>query len=298
MTTQQVKQPLVTVLICLYNGARFVTEALDSVFAQSCQDLNVVVIDDGSSDGGADLIARRYDDERLSVIRRPHGGLNVTRAASLAYATAPFVAFLDQDDIWMPAKLERQIDAARSSNAALVFSDSLLIDEAGQTIGQWSRHHPFDAAQAVGADGHLELLRRGCFVCFSTTLVRTAAAIAAGGFDGRYRYAADYDLFLRMALAGTCTYVPETFSAFRRHPGQKSIANSGQYRAEREKVRKRELARLPERLPRKKIRTAWHMSAVRWRVHVSQRIWQRNDLIGRPVDELASARYWPAASRP
>jgi glycosyltransferase involved in cell wall biosynthesis len=213
--------PLVTVLVCLYNGARFIDAALQSVFAQTCQSFNLVVIDDGSTDGGADAIERRYGGERLTVVRRPHEGLNVTRAVSLRHATGEYVAFLDQDDVWLPRKLERQLEAARATpGAALVFSDTLLMNEAGQTVGVLSHVHPFTASSVNGGNGYLELLRRGCFICFSTAVVRRSAATAAGGFDARYRYAADYDLWLRMARHHPMAFVDEPLARYRVHPTQ------------------------------------------------------------------------------
>src|SRR3954451_14666776 len=107
----------------MHNGIPYIAEALESVFAQSWQDFEIVVIDDGSTDGSADEIARRFRDPRLKVVRQPQQTLRVARPAAVSHARGEFIAFLDHDDVWLPDKLERQLDCARASGAALVFSD-------------------------------------------------------------------------------------------------------------------------------------------------------------------------------
>jgi len=214
-------QPLVTVLVNLYNGGRYIDETLESVFAQSYSAFKVVVIDDGSTDGAADGIERRYPPERLTIVRRAHGGLNEVRAASLDHADTDYVAFLDQDDVWLREKLDRQMAAAEASpQAALIFSDAYLIDEAGGATGRLSAQHPFDPPRLAGAGAHLELLRRGCFVSFSTALARRQALKEVGGFDRAYRYAADYDLWLRLTRRYSLVFVDEPLAKYRVHATQ------------------------------------------------------------------------------
>jgi glycosyltransferase involved in cell wall biosynthesis len=207
--------------VCLYNGRKYIEEALDSVFAQTYDHYEIVVIDDGSTDGGTELVERRYRDPRLTVVRRTHSGLNATRAASLAFGRGEYVAFLDQDDVWLPPKLERQIaTAAAAPEAALVFCDCLVIDENGRDQGRLSQRHPFNASRLRGLEGHLELLRRGCFVSFSSALARREAVAAAGGFNPSFRYAADYDLWLRLSRRHPIAFLKEPLAKYRLHPTQ------------------------------------------------------------------------------
>ena len=131
--------PAVSVAICLLNSSRFIDETLESVFAQTLDDYEIVLVDDGSTDGCADRIERRYRDRRLTMVRQRHQGLSVARRVSIASAAGEFVAFLDHDDVWLPDKLERQVAAARADpSVALLFSDCVYIDERGRPLNRLS----------------------------------------------------------------------------------------------------------------------------------------------------------------
>ncbi len=119
-----------------------------------------------------------------------------------------------------------------------------------------------------------------------------------GGIDRSLRYAADYDLFLRMALAGRTGYVPVTFSAFRRHAGQKSISGSAAYEDERRRVRAREIGAHRAAPVLKAIHRGINRVAMSARARLAPLAWRRPDLMGRPVTSLPCAVYWPAASSP
>src|SRR5436189_6193556 len=123
------RSPLVSVAICLFNSSRFIDETLASVFAQTFDDYEVVLIDDGSTDGCSEAIGRRYKGRGLRIIRQSHQGLSTARRMSIASARGEFVAFLDHDDLWLPQKLERQVTAAAANpSAALLFSDCVYIN--------------------------------------------------------------------------------------------------------------------------------------------------------------------------
>ena len=118
------RPPTVSVTICLFNSSRFIDETLESVFAQTFDDYEVILVDDGSTDGCADAIERRYRDRRLTIIRQAHQGLSVARRVSIARAAGEYVAFLDHDDIWLPDKLERQMALGKAyPSVALMCSD-------------------------------------------------------------------------------------------------------------------------------------------------------------------------------
>lgn len=95
----------VSVVIPLYNKAEYVERALQSVFAQTLQPLELIIIDDGSSDGGADLV-ERIDDARIRLIKQPNAGVSVARNRGIEAAQGSLIAFLDADDEWMPGFLE------------------------------------------------------------------------------------------------------------------------------------------------------------------------------------------------
>lgn len=106
--------PLVSVAICLHESSRYIDDTLESVLAQTFEDFEIVLVDDGSTDGCAQRIERQYRDSRITIVRQRHQGLGVARQESIAHARGEYVAFLDHDDLWLPAKLERQVSAART----------------------------------------------------------------------------------------------------------------------------------------------------------------------------------------
>jgi len=100
----------VSVIIPLYNKEKYITRSLNSVFAQTYQDFEIVVVDDGSTDGGPELV-REYQDPRLRMICQPNEGPGFARNRGIQETTAPYLAFLDADDEWLPDFLSRYLDA-------------------------------------------------------------------------------------------------------------------------------------------------------------------------------------------
>lgn len=214
-------RPSVTVAMCRYNSSRFIDEALASVFAQTFHDYEVVLIDDGSTDGYTDVLEQRYRGRPFRVVRLAHHGLSLARRASIRQSSGELVAFLDSDDLWLPHKLERQVAAARAHpEAALFFSDCLYIDEHGAAVGRLASHYRLDTLDLAGTSAYAELLRRGCFVWQSTVLARKSALEAVDSFDPRFPYIADYDTWLRMARRFGLHYTPDVLAKWRVHDTQ------------------------------------------------------------------------------
>ncbi len=216
--------PLVSVAICMHNGGAYIVEALESVFAQTCQDFEIVLIDDGSTDGSADEVERRFPDPRLRIFRQPQQTLRGARPAAVSHARGGLIAFLDHDDLWMPDKLERQLTLARDTQAALLFSDCLLINPAGRTIARMSDQ--FDLASIDLDHPHRALLQNGNFIAYSTALVRSDTLRELGGFDRRYQYVSDYDLWLRIARRHRVACSHESLAQYRIHPSQFTQKNA------------------------------------------------------------------------
>jgi glycosyltransferase involved in cell wall biosynthesis len=214
-------RPAISVAICLYNSARFIDETLESVFAQTFRDYEIILLDDGSTDGCADAIERRHRHRRLNVIRQRHHGLAHARRRVISLARGDFVAFLDHDDVWLPDKLERQITAAdQHRSAVLFFSDCMYIDEQGACLGRVSDQYALDGVDLTGTHAYAELLRRGCFIWQSTVFARTAVLRAEDSFDPQYPYIADYDTWLRIARQYAVHYTAEVLAKWRVHQTQ------------------------------------------------------------------------------
>ena len=213
------RRPAVSVAICLFNQAGFIEETLTSVFAQTFDDFEVVIVDDGSTDGGADRILRRFSDPRLRIVRRPHRGLTIARRTSIAESIGEFVAFVDSDDLWAAEKLERQMRAARlRTDTALFCTDCTFIDATGKSIGRLSDEYRL--ADLDLTDPYTELLRRGCFVWQSTVMVKRSALLEVDAFNPAFPYVADYDTWLRIAQRHPLHYIDVELAKWRVHPDQ------------------------------------------------------------------------------
>lgn len=146
-------QAHIDILLATYNGERFLEAQLDSLFGQTCTDFRIIIHDDGSTDRTADILRayhERYPD-RILILADEHRGLGATQnfALLLLHATAPYIAFCDQDDVWLPEKLEwslrelQRIQREFPGKPAMVYSDMQVIDETGNLLAPsaWQQLH-------------------------------------------------------------------------------------------------------------------------------------------------------------
>jgi glycosyltransferase involved in cell wall biosynthesis len=205
--------PLVSVIIPTYNRKEFIGPAIDSVLAQTFKDFEIIVVDDGSTDGTVDFIQRRYSSSvRLHAI--PHSGLPaVGRNAGLAIARGSLIAFLDSDDLWLPQKLAIQVKAATED------SESVLFFGKAETLCEGSTQ-----SLIVPADHELpkRLFERQLFqnyVPVITAMVRHDVLRQMGGFNPKpgYRAIEDYDLWLRITYHYPVHFIPQILARYRLH---------------------------------------------------------------------------------
>jgi len=189
--------PTVSVIIPAYNAAKFIGEALNSVYSQTFNAYEVIVINDGSLDtDDLERELKRYPGG-LRYIRQENRGAAAARNTGLRAAAGEFIAFLDADDTWLPNFLEKQIEFLKSSNADLVYADALLSGEsplAGRTFMQ--------VEPSRGAVTPENLLAVKVTVLTSTVLSRRDPIFEVGLFDETFRRGQDFDLWLRLAKAG------------------------------------------------------------------------------------------------
>ncbi len=199
-------QPLVDVILPAYNGARVIRKALESVLWQDVP-LRVIVVDDGSTDDSAG-IARSYGDH-VTVIRQDNRGVAGARNTGLAAAKARYIALLDQDDVWRPEKLSRQLALIESHPAVgLVFTDMRLEHTDGTVVEDGFLASTPDYAalvrQPLGHDAFLLSDELGAavvrfnFISPSTTLLRRSALEEIGGFDATLRLCDDAECWMRL----------------------------------------------------------------------------------------------------
>jgi glycosyltransferase involved in cell wall biosynthesis len=223
----------VSVVIPAYNAAHHLTETLASVSAQFRPPLEIIVVDDGSTDATAQIAAAAG----ARVIRQPNGGASAARNAGVAVARAPWIAFLDADDRWRPAFIERVSAAAHyCPDVAAIFTDYVLDDPGDQCASWFAVDRVFrtlrgrDIAPGVRRFPRDELMRAlirsRAFVSTSALAVRRDVFLKCGGFDESYRRAEDLELLLRLFAWGTAAAVSEPLSVYRKH-GANLTADEG-----------------------------------------------------------------------
>lgn len=229
------KPPLVSVVVAAFNREKTIGQAIDSVLAQTGGDYELIVVDDGSTDRTLDILAGYGS--RMRVIRRGrNSGLpSVARNAGMAEAQGRYIAFLDSDDYWYPAKLEKQVGLMETRpDVALSHTFCHVVDENARPL--YVRRE-----KEMPVEGDLfERLIRECFITTSTVMIRKEVLARTGGFDEHpeLQRGEDQEFFLRVARDGRIGFVPEVLAAHRKFPGnisggdfdfQQSILRTQQY---------------------------------------------------------------------
>ena len=130
--------PAVSVITPVFNAERYIGAAIESVLGQSASDWELLVIDDGSTDGTPDVVREYAGDPRLRVVRREHRGLSAARNEGVSKATGRLLAFLDADDLWRPEYLERMVSMLdRKPEAVLAFAGWRYVDGVGTVLPQF-----------------------------------------------------------------------------------------------------------------------------------------------------------------
>jgi glycosyltransferase involved in cell wall biosynthesis len=206
--------PGVSVVIPTYNRANILGEALDSAFNQDHPNLEIVVVDDGSTDRTAELVEEYRDryGPRLRMVSQANAGESAARNAGIHAAQHEFIALLDSDNRWLSSKLTRQLEL-HAQDPSLGFSFTGYTTFGGASsdrvvLNAWDPE-PVEA---------IEQLLVGCCINTSTVLATKRSIIDAGMFDTSLRCAEDHDLWLRIAANGCrIGYLPEALTEYRLH---------------------------------------------------------------------------------
>jgi glycosyltransferase involved in cell wall biosynthesis len=206
--------PLVSVILPVYNRAGWVARAVESVFAQTHRHLELLVIDDGSTDGTRYVLDGFGS--RVHVLKQSHAGAEAARNLGLAHARGEFVAFIDSDDMWHPDRLSRQLPLFHRPEVGLVFGNAVLVDYS-RTPPRRLKRTFFDRVRPSRGRVTGELAR-GCFVPFSSVLVRRELLAEAGGFTPG-RVASDYSKWVELSVVCEFDYVEAPVFEYAIHEG-------------------------------------------------------------------------------
>jgi glycosyltransferase involved in cell wall biosynthesis len=215
-----VSAPAVSVLMAVHDGAPWVADAIRSVLAQTLGDLELIVVDDGSTDTTAGVLAA-ITDPRLRVERRPHEGLTRALNHALSMAQAPLVARLDADDVAAPERLERQVAfLAAHPEVGVLGGGALEVDGNGRALRVVSPPENDAALRRA-------LIRRNPMV-HSTVTMRRAVVERVGGYDPGFAVAQDYVLWMRLAGVTRLANLASPLAIRRLRPDRVSLARDGE----------------------------------------------------------------------
>jgi glycosyltransferase involved in cell wall biosynthesis len=213
--------PLVSVIIPAFNAASTIQSTLDSVLQQTFTDLEVIIVDDGSTDDTAEKV-RACADRRIVYTYQPNSERAVARNNGIAHSRGCFCAFIDADDLWLPEKLEKQIPLLSSNPAlGLVYCDLFQFDHTtNQNLTRFGKKEKFYRGKI-----DITKLLRVNFIQSPTPVVRRAALDQVGGFDSDLIPVEDWDLWIRIAYRYPIDFVGEPLARYRMHPRATSWEN-------------------------------------------------------------------------
>lgn len=210
--------PLVSVVMPVLNGQKYLRQSLDSVLTQTYHPIEIVVVNDGSTDETAAILASYGD--RVTVIEQDHQGVAIARNAAMRNAAGKYLAFLDHDDWWRPEKIEKQVAQFEANpRVGLVHTG---VDHFDDATGAWvGPLNPLSRPERLSGECYEELLLDNA-IYNSSAMIRAAVLEKSGLCDISItgNTIQDYDLWLRIARWSELAYVPEPLLAYRLHGGQ------------------------------------------------------------------------------
>lgn len=218
-SVERANGPLVSVVMPVFNGEAYLRPAVASVLQQSLRDLELIVVDDGSSDGTLEILREMAGtDSRMRIISRPNTGIVGALNDGLAVARGMYVGRLDSDDIALPGRLEKQVlFLEQNPDVAIVGSMWLEISADGglrSLRGEEYTHEEIEGALLRG---------KGAAMMHPTVMMRRQAVEKIGGYREQYKHVEDYDLFLRLAEIGRLANLAEPLIYRRMHDGSACV---------------------------------------------------------------------------
>jgi glycosyltransferase involved in cell wall biosynthesis len=278
---------LVSVVMATYNMAPHIRTAVQSVLDQTYDRVEVLIVDDGSTDNTPEVVEKMRADRRVQVHRQANQGQAAAKNKGIELAHGEFVAFLDADDEWMPRKLELQLPLfERSSSVGVVYSAFECMNVDGKTFSR-----PRTVMHRGEVSGRLLIEN---FVCFPSAVVRRECIDRVGAFVERYVMGIDYDLWLRISAMYEFDFVREATVRYRVWSGQMSRNHRKRFEAGIEIMRDF-LAAHPKSVEPRLVGEAW---AHTYMERGNAILWAEGDRRAAVADYIRSLSfrplYWPA----
>lgn len=222
--------PIISVILPVFNGERYLREAIDSILCQTFENFELIVVNDGSSDSTQEIIEEYARlDSRVVCVSRENRGLVASLNEGISKAQGSWIARMDQDDIAYPQRFERQLEWIYKVNA----------DICGSWVQPFGANQNYIHKHAIGNDAIRCELLFGCAFAHPSVMVKKAL-IQALKYDPNWEKAEDYELWVRAALSGwKMANVPEVLLSYRQHEFQMSSESSNDQQALSQKVRKK-----------------------------------------------------------
>lgn len=207
--------PKVSVIISTCNRSRFVCGAIESVLRQDFKDFEIIVVDDGSTDTTKEVVSKY---KNIRYIYQENKGRSEARNTGIRAASAEYVSFLDDDDIWLDGKLYKQVIFLNSHpETGLVHTFSEVADEDGNILGKETEKRLNFYKQAIKIGYTYEGMSQLCIMFLSTVMLRKECFSRVGFFDGDIPAFEDWDFYLRLSLEYRISLIPEILVKYRLH---------------------------------------------------------------------------------
>jgi glycosyltransferase involved in cell wall biosynthesis len=226
----------VDVIIPAFNASKYLPAALESVGSQTFEDWQIVLVDDGSTDNTAEVVAPFIDrfGPKLRYIRQENHGMSAARNTAIRASTSEFIALLDADDVWIPSRLAESVQAfAAQPRAGIAYGLITYMDQEGRPLGTFEGN----VGHAEGRIAPYIYMRKVELPCVTVT-IRRACIDEVGLFDETMRSTEDRDLWLRIALRHEVAFIPKVLAYYRTSPGSVSTNAQRMLQAQLQFIRK------------------------------------------------------------
>jgi len=223
---------MVSIIIPVYNGEHYIAEAIDSLLKQTYNEIEIIVVDDGSEDNTAGIVKSF---SQVIYIHQDNQGVSASRNLGMSVAGGDYIAFLDADDLYTPKKVEKQVDVLiNNPDIDVVYNDGIETDKNKRTLNILKSEYVFENQ----ADFVAFLLFRQIVPVPASIMIRKKCINENVFYSREYVQAEDYDFILRLAERYKFKYIPETLYIYRRHENNLTNAHYLQQKSELEVLRK------------------------------------------------------------